>query len=47
MRSYQWATVAFTALAVIAFYALLFSSAKDIGARFGPRLQDMEESGPQ
>ena len=38
---------AFTALAVIAFYFLLFTSAKRIGPRFGPRLQDIEASGPQ
>ena len=31
MRSHHWATVAFAALAVIAFYVLLFTSAKEIG----------------
>ncbi|MDQ3315433.1 MAG: hypothetical protein M3505_12570 [Verrucomicrobiota bacterium] len=47
MRSHHWATAVFTGLAVIAFYVLLFSSEKAIGARFGPRLQDIEASGPQ
>ncbi len=47
MRSHHWATAVFTGLAVIAFYSLLFSSEKKIGARFGPRLQDIEASGPQ
>ncbi|MGZ5024430.1 MAG: hypothetical protein ACXWBS_06155 [Chthoniobacterales bacterium] len=47
MRSHHWAAAAVTAVAVIAFYILLFTSAKTIGARFGPRLQDIEASGPQ
>ncbi|MDQ6623883.1 MAG: hypothetical protein M3Y86_10445 [Verrucomicrobiota bacterium] len=47
MRSHHWAVAGFTLLFVIAFYALLFSSANKIGARFGPRLQDIEASGPQ
>ena len=47
MRSHHWTVVAFTALAVIAFYFLLFTSAKTIGTHFGPRLQDIEAAGPQ
>jgi hypothetical protein len=47
MRSHHWAVAAFTALSVIAFYVLLFTSAKTIGTRFGPRLQDIEAAGPQ
>lgn len=47
MRSRHWTVSALTALAVVAFYALLFTSAKTIGARFGPRLQDIEAAGPQ
>jgi inner membrane protein involved in colicin E2 resistance len=47
MRAHHWAGAAFTALAVIVFYVLLFSSADTIGARYGPWLQDIEESGPQ
>ncbi|MEO6871395.1 MAG: hypothetical protein ABI233_04145 [Chthoniobacterales bacterium] len=46
-RSYHWVTIGITISSVIVFYALLFSSAKKIGARFGPRLQDIEEAGPQ
>ncbi len=47
MRSYHWATATLALLAVLAFYALLFSSAKTIGRRYGPRLQDLEIAGPQ
>ncbi len=47
MRTHHWAVLSLTGAAVVAFYLLLFSSAKTIGARFGPRLQDLEESGPQ
>lgn len=47
MRTHHWASIAAAALAVVAFYALLFSSAETIGARFGPRLQGIEQSGPQ
>ncbi len=47
MRTHHWASIAVAALAVVAFYVLLFGSAEKIGARFGPRLQDIEESGPQ
>ena len=47
MRSHHWATAAFTAVVVLAFYFMLFSSAKSIGQRFGPRLQDIEAAGPR
>ncbi len=47
MRAHHWAGAAGVVLAVAAFYFLLVTSADKIGARFGPRLQDMEESGPQ
>ncbi len=47
LRTHHWATIAGTALAVIVFYGLLFTSAKSIGRRFGPRLQDIEAAGPQ
>ncbi|MFN2475185.1 MAG: hypothetical protein ABR526_02445 [Chthoniobacterales bacterium] len=47
MRSQHWSVAAFTLLMVVAFYFLLFTSAKTIGNRFGPRLQDIEEGGPQ
>ena len=47
MRSHHWTIAAFTALAVIAFYVLLFTSAKTIGNRYGPWLEEIEASGPQ
>ncbi len=47
MRTHHWASIAVAALAVVAFYVLLIGSAEKIGGRFGPRLQDIEESGPQ
>ncbi len=47
MRAHHWTVAALTIVAGIAFYALLFSSAKSIGRRYGPRLQDLEASGPQ
>lgn len=47
MRSHHWTLAAVTLLMVAAFYFLLFTSAKSIGNKFGPRLQDIEEGGPQ
>jgi hypothetical protein len=47
MRSHHWAVSGLTLLTVAAFYLLLFTSAKAIGNRFGPRLQDIEASGPE
>ncbi len=47
MRAHHWTTAAILGLALVVFYVLLFTSANRIGARFGPRLQDIEESGPQ
>jgi hypothetical protein len=47
MRAHHWASAALTVVAVIIFYFLLFSSAEKIGARYGPWLQDIEETGPQ
>jgi hypothetical protein len=47
MRTHHWAGAAFTALAILVFYFLLFTSAAAIGARYGPWLQDLEEEGPQ
>jgi hypothetical protein len=32
---------------VLTFYGLLFSSANEIGHRYGPWLQDIEIAGPQ
>jgi hypothetical protein len=47
MRAHHWAGAIVTAVAVAAFYFLLFTSADSIGARYGPWLQDIEEEGPQ
>ncbi len=47
MRTHHWAGIAATVIAVSAFYVLLFDAAEKIGARFGPHLQEIEESGPQ
>ncbi|MBA3883190.1 MAG: hypothetical protein H0X73_10845 [Chthoniobacterales bacterium] len=47
MRTHHLASIAAAAIAVVAFYVLLFDSAEKIGARFGPRLQGIEQSGPQ
>jgi hypothetical protein len=47
MRSYHWFTIALATIAVLTFYGLLFSSANEIGHRYGPWLQDIEIAGPQ
>lgn len=47
MRSHHWTTAGITAVAVIAFYYLLFTSADAVGSRYGPWLQEIESSGPQ
>lgn len=47
MRTHHWVSTSAAAIAVVAFYVLLFDSAEKIGARFGPHLQQIEELGPQ
>ena len=47
MRAHHWATGGFTMLAVVTFYWMLFKSMKLAEARVGPRLHDIEETGPQ
>ncbi len=47
MRTHHWVSIAAAAIAVVAFYVLLFDSAGKIGARFGPHLQHIEQAGPQ
>jgi hypothetical protein len=47
MRSHHWATAGVTAVAVVTFYWMLFKSLHLAEARVGPRLQELEESGPQ
>lgn len=46
MRTHHWSVTAFTALVVIAFYFLLFTSAKTIGNRYGSWFQEIESTGP-
>ncbi len=46
-RSYHWAAAATTVVAVIGFYWLLFWSMNHYGNRYAPRLQLLEQSGPQ
>ena len=47
MKSHHWATAGVSLLAVICFYWMLFKSVKYAGARMGPRLQGIEDAGPQ
>jgi predicted neutral ceramidase superfamily lipid hydrolase len=47
MRSHHWTVAAVTTVIVVAFYFLLFTSAKTIGNRYGSWLQDIEASGPE
>ncbi len=47
MRSYHWATAGVAAVFVIGFYVILFDSVRALGNRIGPRLEDIEEAGPQ
>ncbi|MBV9007896.1 MAG: hypothetical protein JO354_01850 [Verrucomicrobia bacterium] len=47
MRAHHWALGALTVIGVAVFYLLLFSSAKTIGNRYGPWLEDIEAAGPQ
>jgi hypothetical protein len=46
MRAHHWAVAGFTGVAVIAFYVLLFTSAKTIGNHYGQWFQEIEASGP-
>lgn len=47
MRAHHWTIGAITLLIVLAFYALLFTSAKTVGAHYGQWFQQIETSGPQ
>lgn len=47
MRSHHWATAGVTLVAVVTFYWMLFKSLHFAEAKVGPRLQEIEESGPQ
>ncbi len=46
MRTVHWATAAITVVAVGLFYWMLFQSIKYVGQRVGPRLMNIEQSGP-
>lgn len=47
MRKHHWATAIVTLAAVVLFYLMLFKSVKYFGNRVGPRLLDIEETGPR
>ena len=47
MRSHHWAVAGVTLVAVAGFYSMLFWSMKIVGHRVGPKLLDIEQSGPQ
>ncbi len=47
MRSHHWATAGVTFVAVVTFYWMLFKSMHLAEAKVGPRLHDIEQSGPQ
>ena len=47
LKAYHWTAGAVMLAAAIAFYALLFSSAKAVGARYGSWFQEIETAGPQ
>jgi len=47
MRSHHWATGGFILAATILFYVMLFKSLDYAGKEVGPRLERLEEYGPQ
>lgn len=47
MRAYHWTYGGIIVAVVIAFYAMLFSSAKAVGSHYGQWFQEIETSGPQ
>jgi hypothetical protein len=46
MRAHHWVTGAAMILLVALFYVMLFRSLTYAGAKYGPRLQRLEENGP-
>jgi hypothetical protein len=46
-RAYHWITGLIALGAVVLFYVMLFKSLGYAGKKFGPRLQQLEEQGPQ
>ncbi|HEX4084961.1 MAG TPA: hypothetical protein VHY22_08630, partial [Chthoniobacteraceae bacterium] len=47
MRAHHWATGGVTFIAVVTFYWMLYRSLHFAEARVGPRLHNIEQSGPQ
>jgi hypothetical protein len=47
MRAHHWITGVFTLAAALLFYVMLFKSLNYAGTKVGPRLQHLEEQGPQ
>jgi Ca2+/Na+ antiporter len=47
MRAHHWITGAVTVVATVAFYVMLFKSLDYAGKKVGPRLDRLEEQGPQ
>lgn len=47
MRTHHWATAIVMLAAVAIFYLMLFKSIRYVGQRIGPRLIEIEETGPR
>jgi hypothetical protein len=47
MRAHHWATGLAILVSMVTFYGLLFKSVRDVGQEIGPRLERIEEQGPQ
>jgi hypothetical protein len=47
MRAHHWITGGITMVAVVVFYVMLFKSLDYVGKKVGPRLEQLEEQGPQ
>jgi hypothetical protein len=47
MRAHHWITGGITVAATIVFYVMLFKSLDYAGKKVGPRLEQLEEQGPQ
>jgi hypothetical protein len=47
LRAHHWITGFVAVGAVVVFYVMLFKSLGYAGKKFGPRLQELEEQGPQ
>jgi hypothetical protein len=47
MRTHHWITGGVIVVVTALFYLLLFKSLDYAGQKVGPRLQQLEESGPQ